>query len=62
MMSGVQLSIEEYDDVGNITATFVQTATDREGLSRIDIVVSLSTNLVPQTQIAQRLTRTFEAS
>lgn len=61
MMSGVQLSIEEYDDVGNITATFAQTATDQEGSSRIDIVVSLSTNLVLRTQKAGILTRTFEA-
>jgi len=41
MMSDV-LSIEEYDDVGNITATYIQT-TDSKGLSRVDIVVSLST-------------------
>ena len=40
----IDFGIEESDEAGNVTATYVQSPTDQEGLSRIDVVVSLCVN------------------
>lgn len=34
-----RLEIIETDEAGNVTATYVQSSTDREGISRIDSIV-----------------------
>lgn len=36
----VDFEIEECDEAGNITASYVQSPTDQDGLSRIDVIVS----------------------
>lgn len=38
-MAEKQVEVEECDEAGNVTATYIQSATDQDGMSRIDVIV-----------------------
>lgn len=51
----IEIEIEESDEAGNLTATYVQSASDNEGLSRVDVIVSSHSNIVLVVSILEKV-------